>query len=946
MLIDGHALIYRAFHALPPLSTTKGELTNAVFGFTSMVLKAIQELQPEYIACTFDRPKPTFRHEEYKEYKAQRPKMPPELSSQIQRVRQVVNIMGLPVFELDGYEADDLIGTLAHQCAAQGVLATIVTGDLDTLQLVEPLVRVYAPRGRMSDIVVYDEDKVRERFGISPIQMIDFKALKGDPSDNIPGVPGFGEKTASELVARYGSIDGIYEHLPELKGKQHDLLEQYEEQVRFGKHLTTIVEAPGITLDLQACRRPDYDRVAAVELFRELEFNSLVPRLPRPAGATLVATEPTGPLYGSAPVARQTSMFEAADVPSEGAQGRMAVPAVRGLEARATDHPSPPPAGQATALALAQGIAQDLRAAGSFAMRVVTTNPRAMECRLLGIAFAHDRPAYVDLSEDPTPLEALKDVLEDDSIQKTGHDLKFDLLVLRRHGIELRGIAFDTAIAYFLASTNRTPNLKDVALQKLNEELTSLADLTGSGAKAVPLASLPVSQVAETACREADAIRRVAPILERELKDKALHQLFLEVELPLIPVLAEMEFNGVAVNTGFLGELARELDTRIRELEHDIYDDVGHEFNIGSTQQLGHVLFTELHMQGGKRTKTGYSTDASVLEELADVHPVVGKVLEWRQLGKLKSTYVDALPGLINRETGRVHTSFSQTTATTGRLSSSEPNLQNIPIRTELGTRIREAFVCADPSWHLLAADYSQIELRILAHVTNDPSLIGAFERLEDIHASTAAFVFKVPMQEVTADMRRVAKMVNFGIAYGLSDFGLARGTGMSRQEAGDFIRGYFESYPGIQHYMQETKRDAAELGYVCTLLNRRRYIPDIHAANYQLRSAAERMAINMPIQGTAADIIKLAMIHLLPEMRERGVRSRMILQVHDELVFEVPPEEMDLMSHLVRETMQGALQLVVPLTVEVKVGRTWGEIASVEGKVDSVKGKEELATA
>jgi len=920
MLIDGHALIYRAFHALPPLSTTKGELTNAVFGFTSMILKAIQELQPEYIACTFDRPKPTFRHEEYKEYKAQRPKMPSELASQLQRVRQMVDVLCLPVFELDGYEADDLIGTLAHQCAAQGVLATIVTGDLDTLQLVEPNVRVYAPRGRMADIVIYDEAKVRERFGISPIQTIDFKALKGDPSDNIPGVPGFGEKTASDLVARYGSIEGIYEHLPELKGKQHDLLEQYEEQVRFGKHLATIVEAPGITLDLEACRRPDYDRAAAVELFRELEFNSLVPRLPRPAGAILVASEPSGPLYGSAPVARQTSMFE---LPSSAAaeNGQDG-----GTPSLGEDHPHPsplPPAGE--------GTANDLRAAGSFAMRVVTTNSRAMECRLLGIAFAHDQTAYVDLSEDTTPLAALRDVLEDESIPKIGHDLKFDLLVLRRHGIELRGIAFDTAIAYFLASTNRTPNLKDVSLQKLNEELTSLSDLTGTGAKAVPLATLPVSQVAETACREADAVRRVTPILERELKDKALHQLFLEVELPLIPVLAEMEFNGVAVNTGFLGELARELDTRIRELEHDIYDDVGHEFNIGSTQQLGNVLFSELHMQGGKRTKTGYSTDASVLEELVDVHPVVGKVLEWRQQGKLKSTYVDALPGLINRETGRVHTSFSQTTATTGRLSSSEPNLQNIPIRSELGTRIREAFVCADPSWHLLAADYSQIELRILAHVTNDASLIGAFQRLEDIHASTAAFVFKVPMDRVTADMRRVAKMVNFGIAYGLSDFGLARGTGMSRQEAGEFIKGYFESYPGIQHYMQETKRDAAEMGYVCTLLNRRRYIPDIHAANYQLRSAAERMAINMPIQGTAADIIKLAMIRLLREMRGRGVRSRMILQVHDELVFEVPPQEMGLMSHLVRSTMQGALQLVVPLTVEVKVGRNWGEIAPME---------------
>ncbi len=914
MLIDGHALIYRAYHALPPLSTTKGELTSAVFGFTSMVLKAIQELQPEYIACAFDRPKPTFRHEEYKEYKAQRPAMPSELSGQIQRVRQIVDVLHLPVFEVDGYEADDVIGTLSHQGANQGVLVTIVTGDLDTLQLVGPKVRVYAPRGRMADIVIYDEEKVRERFGISPIQTIDFKALKGDPSDNIPGVPGFGDKTASELVARYGSIEGIYEHLPELKGKQRDLLEEYEQQVLQGKRLATIVEAPGVALDLEACRRPDYDRGAAVELFRELEFNSLVPRLPRPAGGS--AAEPSGPLYGSAPPAAQLSMFDSA----VGGREREAQ-----VEVPSTLAPAP-------SLQREGEIRARLRAAGSFAMRVVCSSQRAMECRLLGIAFAcDDGPAYLDLRESDSPLQELKDVLEDESVKKTGHDLKFDLLVLRRHGIELRGIAFDTAIAYFLASTNRTPNLKDVSLQKLNEELTSLSDLTGTGAKAVPLASLPPSQVAETACREADAVRRVTPILERELKDKALHQLFVEVELPLIPVVAEMEFNGVAINTAFLRELAIEMDQRIRELELDIYNEVGHQFNIGSTQQLGQVLFGELHLPGGKRTKTGYSTDASVLEELQDMHPVVAKVLEWRGLCKLKSTYVDALPGLINQQTGRVHTSFSQTTATTGRLSSSEPNLQNIPIRTELGTRIRQAFVCSDPSWFLLAADYSQIELRILAHVTGDPNLIGAFQRHEDIHASTAAFVFKTPIDQVTGDMRRVAKMVNFGIAYGLSDFGLARGTGMSREDAGNFIKGYFETYPGIQRYMLQTKRDAAELGYVCTLLNRRRYIPDIHAANYQLRSAAERMAINMPIQGTAADIIKLAMIRLLAEMRERKVRSRMILQVHDELVFEVPEEELQLMTKLVKDVMGGALQLAVPLTVDVKTGRNWGEIAPVE---------------
>ncbi|MBV9119227.1 MAG: DNA polymerase I, partial [Chloroflexi bacterium] len=928
---DGHALIYRAFHALPPLSTTQGELTNAVFGFTSMVLKAVQDLQPRYIACTFDRPKPTFRHEQFKEYKAQRPPMPSELSSQIKRVRDVVSVLCLPVFEMDGYEADDLIGTLSKQAADAGVLATIVTGDLDTLQLVGPRVRVYAPRGRMSDIVVYDEDKVRERFGIEPIQTIDFKALKGDPSDNIPGVPGFGEKTASDLVARFGSIEGIYEHLAEVKGKQHDLLAEYEEQVRFGKHLATIVDAPGIILDLEACRRPDYDRAAAVDLFRELEFNSLVPRLPRSSSSSPAAgmSEPSGPLYGSAPVARQTSMFDVASATP--ATDGAATPASQSETRESVDKPAASgPAGGPVRSDLAD-LASELRSAGSFSLKVVGTRPQAMETRLLGIAVAYGTTAYVDLSEDASALQGLKEVLEDESVGKIGHDLKFDLLVLRRQGIELKGITFDSAIAYFLASTNRTPNLKDVSLQKLHEELTCLVDLTGTGAKAVPLSSLPLDQVAEAACREAECVRRVAPILERELREKTLYQLLLEVELPLIPVLAEMEFNGIGVNTRFLGDLAQEMDARIRELEREIYDEVGHQFTIGSTQQLAGVLFGELHLPGGKRTKTGYSTDASVLEELVDAHPVVAKVLEWRQLGKLKSTYLDALPGLINQETGRVHTSFSQVTATTGRLSSSEPNLQNIPIRTDLGTRIRQAFEPGDRGWSLLAADYSQIELRILAHVTEDDNLIGAFQRLEDIHASTASFVFKVPMNQVTADMRRVAKMVNFGIAYGLSDFGLARGTGMSRVEAAEFIKGYFDTYPGIQHYMRQTKRDAAELGYVCTLLNRRRYIPDIHAANFQLRSGAERMAINMPIQGTAADIIKLAMIRLLGEMREKGVRSKMILQVHDELVFEVPPEEIDSMAAMVRQTMEGALSLAVPLTVDVKVGPNWGQMEPIK---------------
>ncbi len=909
MLIDGHALAYRAFFALPVdgFSTSKGELTNAVYGFSMMLLHALQAEKPDYIAVTFDAPVATFRHEEFDEYKAHRPPMQEEMRSQMDRIRQVVQSLNMPAFELPGYEADDLIGSLAKQAAGQKVETVIVTGDNDTLQLVSPLVKVMTPGGysqRFSEAKLYDEDAVREKYGIDPVFVADYKGLVGDKSDNIPGVSGVGDKTARQLIQRYGSIEQIYEHLDEIEStRARKALAGQEEQALLSKHLATIVTEVPIALDLDRCRTSDYDREKVTDLFRELEFRSLVQRLPA-SDRGRAATQMT--FFGE-----------------ESRPGEVSV-AVSTEEQLAS-------------------LVSELSGAARIALDVETTSTDAMKADLVGLSFAAEpgRGFYVPVGHLLTRgkggqldlelvAERLRPVLEDSKVSKVAHNGKYDLTVLARHGMAVRGLDFDTMIAAYLVEPSRRGfGLKELAWNKLGLEMTPITELIGKGRNQITMAQVSIAAAAAYAAADADATLRLLAVLERELREREAWDLFRDVEMPLVRVLMDMETTGVALDTEQLKQISTVMYQRVVELEQQIQQLAGHPFNVSSTQQLGEVLFEELALPAKSRTKTGYSTRASVLEELKDQHPIVRLILEHRQLTKLKSTYVDALPLLVNRETGRVHTSYNQTGTVTGRISSSDPNLQNIPVRTELGRHVRAAFV-AEEGWQLLGADYSQVELRILAHISQDENLLAAFARGEDIHSSTAATVFEVPLSEVTSSMRRIAKTINFGIIYGMGEYGLAQRTDLSVEDARKFIANYFTRYEKVGEYIENTKREARENGCVSTILGRRRYFPELRTtsrAHTGVKRAAEREAINMPIQGSAADILKIAMVRLHRVLEEEDLAARMILQVHDELVLEVPHGELERVGRLVRSVMEGAWELDAPLKVDVKLGRNWEQM-------------------
>ncbi len=892
LLFDGNALVHRAFHALPPLAVTKtGEMTGAVYGFASMVLKVLAELRPTHYAIAFDYPAPTFRHKEFEPYKAQRPPAPDELRDQFKRVRQLVQAFHIPLFEVEGYEADDILGTLCRQASAQGIDTIVVSGDLDTLQLVSPRVRVLTPRpGRpFSDTVVYDEQRVMERYGIPPPRIADLKGLKGDATDNIPGVSGIGEKTAAKLLQQFDTIEEIYAHIDEVAPpKVQQALREGEKKAQQSKRLATIVADVPITLDLDACAISAFDRERVVEFFRELEFTTLLPKL-------------------------QGLEMEGERVPKE----------VLERDYHIVDTPE-----------ALEGLVEKLSAVPSFVIDVETTGRHPMHAGLVGISISwqQGRACYVPVGHSmgtQLPLaqvvEGLKPLIQDPGVAKVAHNGKYDMMVLAQHGIELKNLSFDTMIAAYLLG-EKALGLKSLAFSRLGIEMTPISDLIGKGAKQISMAYVDIATAARYACDDANITGMLAGLLEGELKGEGLWDLFSRVEMPLVPVLLAMERNGVALDRDSLWAMSQGLGQRMIELEAEIYNLVGHRFNINSTQQLGAVLFEELRLPGGRKTKSGYSTDASVLDGLRGVHPVIEPLLEYRQLTKLKSTYIDALPVLTNPQTGRVHTSFNQTGTTTGRLSSSDPNLQNIPIRGELGRQVRQAFIAGDGHL-LLGADYSQIDLRVMAHLSQDPNLLAAFQRDEDIHAATASQVFGVSPSQVTPDMRRVAKTVNFGVIYGMSEFGLEQATELTREEASQFISTYFEKHPGVKTYIEATKLLARQRGYVETILGRRRYIPEINSSNAQVRAAAERMAINMPVQGTSADIIKLAMVSLHQEMERRGLESGMILQVHDELVFEVPQGELEEMRGLVEEIMPRAMELSVPLKVQVKAGKNWGEL-------------------
>ncbi|MBI2887109.1 MAG: DNA polymerase I [Chloroflexi bacterium] len=920
ILIDGNALVHRAYHAFAAasgrsavaLTTKEGEPVSAVYGFASMLLKVLNEHQPTYIACAFDTHVPTFRHEQYQEYKAGRARMPDDLPPQFDRVRQLLEAFNIPIYEIDGYEADDVLGALCQQASAQGIETIIVTGDADTMQLVSPTVRVLYPGARsLTEATLYDEAKVQERYGVPPLRVPDWKGLKGDPSDNIPGVPGVGDKTASKLLQEYGSLEAALERVDAITpARLQEALRTYRDQALQSKHLATIVREVPINLDPEACHVKGYDRGRVVRLLRELEFTSLLGRLPPQPGA--VAPGQQLSLLGE--------NLPAAGVKQSAPDGRYTV----------VDTP-----------AGLERLARRLAEAPQVVVDVETTSIRPMEAALVGIALcpAAGEAYYVPVGhlEGPNlPLELVRErlapALADPAKPKAAHNGNYDLIVLEEHGFRIAPLASDTMIAAFLLG-EKALGLKNLAFSKLGIEMTQITELIGTGARQLTMDRVAVAQAAPYACADADMTARLQGLLEGALQREGLWELYAQVEMPLVPVLVQMERWGVALDTAVLAQMSRDLGERMGELETEIYQSVGHHFNINSTQQLGQVLFEELRLPHGRRTKSGYSTDQGVLESLRGAHPVVEAVLEYRQLTKLKSTYVDALPALVNPRTGRVHTSFNQAGAATGRVSSNDPNLQNIPIRTELGRRVRTAFVPA-PGSLLMSADYSQVELRVLAHLSRDPGLIEAFLNDEDIHTATASVVFGVPPEEVNKDHRRVAKVVNFGIVYGLSGFGLSQAIpGMARAEADAFIDTYFARYPGIRTYISDTLREGVERGYVHTLLGRRRNVPELVHPNAQVRSAAERMAINMPVQGTAADIIKVAMINLHKALPERGLRSKMILQVHDELLFEVPQEELEEMQRLVPEIMSAALELVVPVKVEVKVGATWGELEEVEAE-------------
>ncbi len=910
LLLDGNALVHRAYHAIPPLTSPAGEPTNATFGFISTLLKVLEDHKPQYAAVAFDVGR-TFRHEQYAEYKATRPPLPDDLRTQLERVRQVVTTFHLPGLYLEGYEADDVLATLAQKAVASGLDVMIVTGDTDTLQLVGPHAQVLLSGRKFTDTKLYDEAAIRERYGLEPPQLVDFKGLKGDVTDNVPGVPGVGDVTATRLLQQFGTVEGLYSHIDEVEPKLRAKLAEHEQGVHRSKGLIRLVADLPVELDLENARPGQYSRDEVAKLFRELGFHSLLQRLPR---------------SGERPTA-QLSLF--ASEPAEAAQ----------------DRPAPGTYHLVNTEDALRDLVAKIRSAGVCAVDVEATSVRPVEAALVGISLACQpgEAYYIPVGHVPdaaTPQLSLGQVqrvlgtlLTDSKVAKYAHNANYDLILLQQHGLAVRGLAFDSMIAaYLLEPTGRNLGLKGLAWQELGVEMTPIEDLIGKGKSQLTMDRVAVERVYPYAAADADMTLRLVPRQEAQLKQKNLWPLFTEIEMPLVPVLIDMECTGVALDVAFLQVMSRELHQRLGELEQGIQQGVGYAFNINSSQQLSDALFIKLGLptDGLQKGVSGrYSTAAEVLEGLRGKHPVLDLLLEHRQLSKIKSTYVDALPLLVNPHTGRLHTSWNQTGTVTGRVSSSEPNLQNIPIRTDIGRRVRQAFV-ARPGCKLLAADYSQVELRILAHVSADENLLAAFGRGEDIHASTAARILGLPLEQVTPDMRRLAKSINFGLVYGMSDWGLATRTGLSQEQSADFISKYFAQFPRVRQYLARIKQQAADQGYVETVLGRKRYFPELQAGskvNAGLKAAAQRMAVNHPIQGTAADIIKIAMIHLHDELQRQGLESKMILQVHDELVLEVPETELEHVSTLVENTMEGAYKLDAPLKVDIKTGRHWGEM-------------------
>ena len=882
VVLDAMSLIHRAYHAVPRhFATSTGEPTNAVFGFTNILLRIVDELAPDHAAAAFDLPGPTFRDEIYEPYKAHREAPDDALVAQFGRIRELVEVLGIPIYELESYEADDMLGTLARQAEAEGFDVWLVTGDRDALQLVTPHVRVLSTNPRTGQPLIYDEAAIEKRWGIRPGQVVDFKGLQGDSSDNIPGVKGVGEKTASTLLASYEDIDDIYAHLEDIRPAIRRRLEGQEEVANLSRRLATIVRDAPVEFDAERTRLWQADVPALHGLMRELQFRNVVERMRF--------------LETSAQVEADELEVEPRLV--QDAEG-------------------------------ARALAEEL--AGTERVAVFPyTRGSSWSVELLGLGLAWgDQTAYVSLDGEAAPLEALRDWLENAKAGKVAFDSKALHQALAARGVELRGVDADLLLAAYVATPSAIPRtLDDLAFRRRGIEVgPGLPDPQVAGGLMRP----DPEEVAVPAALRAALALALAEEMDAEIDELKLTELLHEVEMPLALVLSEMERRGIRLDGGALGELSREMGEEIAELQSAIYADAGREFNVNSPKQLGKVLFDELGLPAGRKTKTGYSTASGVLEGLVDANPIAGRVLEYRELSKLKSTYIDTLPDLAHPTTGRLHTTFNQAGTATGRLSSANPNLQNIPIRTARGREIRRAFVAEREGWTLLAIDYSQIDLRVLAHISEDTAMCRAFANGHDIHAATAASLHDVSLDEVTEDMRRLAKTTNFGIVYGISAQGLASRTEFSRREAATFIETYFATYPGVKTYMDSTIADAHERGYVETLFHRRRYLPELNSRAFHERAAAERMAINMPIQGTTADIMKVAMVKLDRAIREEGFAAQMLLQVHDDLLFELPSEELDDFAGVARELMTTAVPLHVPLAVDAKAGGNWRDMEEI----------------
>lgn len=893
-IIDGHALCYRAYFAFirNPLLNSSGQNTSAIFGFARMLLKLIKEQSPDYLAVAFDPPVKSFRFRLYEEYKANRQKMPDDMRSQVEEIKTMVKTLGLPLLEFPEFEADDVLGTVAEKYSSKNVDVYLVTGDKDAYQLVHDNVRIYASTKGISEYEIYDREGVINKTGLPPEKIIDYMALMGDASDNVPGIKGIGEKTALKLITEYGTLENLFDNAESIKGKTGELIKNGRDMAMLSRELVTIRRDVPIEQNIDEMEFKGLDPAKATEYFSGLEMASII-----------------------------TEFFQG----GEKAASAKSEPEKKDYRIIRTEKDL-------------DKMISEIEKAGIVSVDTETDSLQPVEANLVGMSFSiKEKEGWYlpvmsrglfseDYLDSSVSIPKVKPFLENPGIKKIGQNIKYDLLVLRRAGIELRGISFDTMIASYLVNpSERRHNMDDLAEEYLKYRTITFKELTGTGKNAVPITEVPLDRLAEYATEDADITYRLYNVLKPLLERDSLVDLFEKIEMPLMSVLAEMEQTGVKIDTKHFEKMRKDIAAKLVEVEKRIYASAGQEFNINSTKELSTILFDKLGLKTVKKTKTGFSTDIQVLETLQGTHEIIDHLIQYRTLNKLQSTYIETLPKLISPVTGRIHTSYNQTVAATGRLSSSDPNLQNIPVRDDFGRQLRKGFI-PERGFIMMSADYSQIELRLAAHYSGDANMLAAFRDGIDIHSMTASSVFGVPFDQITPDMRRQAKIINFATIYGVSPYGLSQQAEISMRDAAEFIKRYFETYPGFRNYIDTTIEFAKKNGYVTTLMGRRRPVPEINSDTVFRREGAERVAINTPLQGTSADMIKIAMIGISREISDRKMKSRMIMQVHDELVFEVFEDELDAMKKLVKEKMESAIPLNVPVVVEVGTGKNWEE--------------------